>query len=47
MLPAELARTLARVVDEAVASDSEALRRLCRDIHANPELRFEEVKASG
>lgn len=46
MVPPELAATLALAVDTAVASDSEALRRLCRDIHENPELRFEEVKAS-
>ena len=57
MPPAEPARSvaptlspsvasLALVVDDAVAADAEALRRLCRDIHANPELRFEEVKAS-
>lgn len=34
-------------IDAVVERESPALKKLCEDIHANPELRFEEVKASG
>ena len=42
MLPA----SLGAAIDHAVERESPALKKLCEDIHANPELRFEEVKAS-
>ncbi len=42
MLPA----SLGAAIDHAVDRESPALKKLCEDIHANPELRFEEVKAS-
>ncbi|MCW5833069.1 MAG: M20 family metallopeptidase [Labilithrix sp.] len=42
MLSAELSRVIDATVDEA----RPALVKLSRDIHANPELRFEEHKAS-
>jgi amidohydrolase len=42
MLSPELART----IDETVDREQAALVKLTRDIHANPELRFEEHKAS-
>jgi amidohydrolase len=42
MLPTELSR----IIDETIAAEAPALARLARDIHANPELRFEEHKAS-
>jgi amidohydrolase len=38
---------VARAIDEAVDHDRDDLLRLARTIHANPELRFEEVKAAG
>lgn len=38
---------LARSIDEAVDAEAAALTRLATDIHANPELRFEETKAAG
>ncbi len=42
MLPPSFAAT----IDAVVERESHALRKLSDDIHANPELRFEEVKAS-
>ena len=42
MLPPSFAAT----IDAVVERESRALRKLSDDIHANPELRFEEVKAS-
>ncbi len=43
MLPAELSK----IIDETIATETPALARLSRDIHANPELRFQEHKAAG
>lgn len=34
-------------IDDAVLREKESLQKLSRDIHANPELRFEEHKAAG
>ena len=42
MLPSELSK----VIDETVDKERPALAKLSRDIHANPELRFEEHKAA-
>ena len=42
-----LREDLARTIDEAVDHDRADLLRLAQSIHANPELRFEEVKAAG
>jgi amidohydrolase len=41
-----LSRELETVIDEAVEREAPALAQLSRDIHANPELRFEEHKAA-
>lgn len=41
-----LSPALAAALDDAVLRESDALVKLAMDIHANPELRFEEVKAS-
>ncbi len=41
-----LDRKLSGRVDEAVAHETSALAKLSRDIHANPELRYEEHKAT-
>jgi amidohydrolase len=38
--------TIASAIDSAVDQDRADLLRLARSIHANPELRFEEVKAA-
>lgn len=43
MLPAAFGAS----IDATVERESPALKKLCEDIHANPELRFEEVLASG
>jgi amidohydrolase len=43
MLPPDLSKA----IDDAVERERAALAKLSRDIHANPELRFEEHKASG
>lgn len=37
---------LAATIDKAVDSERDALAKLSKDIHANPELRFEEHKAA-
>jgi amidohydrolase len=42
-LPTELEKA----VDHVVERESDALAKLSRDIHANPELRFQEHKAAG
>ncbi len=42
-----LSPELSRAIDEAVEKERTALAKLSRDIHANPELRFQEHKASG
>jgi amidohydrolase len=42
-----LSQTLGRAIDEAVAADARDLLALSAKLHANPELRFEEVKAAG
>jgi amidohydrolase len=42
-----LSPEIAQAIDAAVESDKTDLLRLARSIHENPELRFEEVKASG
>jgi amidohydrolase len=41
-----LSRDLAKAIDDAVDHEHAALAQLSRDIHANPELRFEEHKAA-
>lgn len=41
-----LSSELCRVIDETVDKERPALAKLSQDIHANPELRFEEHKAS-
>jgi amidohydrolase len=41
-----LSNTLANAIDHAVDAERTALARLSRDIHENPELRFEEHKAA-
>ncbi len=38
---------LARSIDDAVDAEAAALARLAADIHAHPELRFEETRAAG
>jgi amidohydrolase len=38
---------LARSIDDAVDAEAAALAKLAGDLHAHPELRFEEVKAAG
>src|SRR5262245_54032046 len=43
MLSPELCKT----IDETIENDRSVLTKLSRDIHANPELRFEEHKAAG
>lgn len=43
MLPADISKT----IDDTVERERAALQKLSRDIHANPELRFEEHKAAG
>jgi amidohydrolase len=42
-----LAPELARSIDDAVDAEAAALARLAGDIHAHPELRFEEIRAAG
>ncbi len=42
-----LSQELATAIDEAVAADAKDLAALSKNIHANPELRFEETKAAG
>jgi len=42
-----LSPELSKVIDETIDREREALTKLSRDIHANPELRFEEHKAAG
>ncbi len=42
-----LRQDIALSIDQAVDHDRADLFRLARSIHANPELRFEEVKAAG
>ena len=44
---AMLSPELTRTIDEAVDRERAALAKLSRDIHQNPELRFEEHKAAG
>jgi amidohydrolase len=41
-----LSSALCKTIDETVERERAALAKLSRDIHANPELRFEEHKAS-
>ncbi|MBS2016004.1 MAG: M20 family metallopeptidase [Deltaproteobacteria bacterium] len=41
-----LSSDLATTIDKAVDSERDALAKLSKDIHANPELRFEEHKAA-
>jgi amidohydrolase len=41
-----LAKDLENAIDEVVDRESPALAKLSKDIHANPELRFEEHKAA-
>lgn len=41
-----LSPELSAQIDDAVLREKEALQKLSRDIHANPELRFEEHKAA-
>jgi amidohydrolase len=38
---------LARSIDDAVDAEAAALAKLAGDLHAHPELRFEEIKAAG
>ncbi|HSO35721.1 MAG TPA: M20 family metallopeptidase [Labilithrix sp.] len=42
-----LSKDLAQAIDAAVDHERAALAKLSHDIHANPELRFEEHKAAG
>ena len=42
-----LSKTIGDAIDAAVDREASALTRLSNDIHANPELRFEEHKAAG
>jgi amidohydrolase len=42
-----LSPELAKVIDETIDRERAALTKLASDIHANPELRFEEHKAAG
>jgi len=42
-----LSLELSRIIDATVESERPSLAKLSRDIHANPELRFQEHKASG
>lgn len=42
-----LSPELSRAIDDAVDQERAALAKLSHDIHANPELRFEEHKAAG
>lgn len=42
-----LSPELSKVIDDTVEQERVALAKLSRDIHANPELRFEEHKAAG
>ena len=46
MLPMALSNELEKTIDAVVDSERDALAKLSRDIHANPELRFEEHKAA-
>lgn len=41
-----LSSELSKVIDDTIDRERAALAKLSRDIHANPELRFEEHKAS-
>jgi len=42
-----LSPELSKIIDETVERERSALVKLSKDIHANPELRFEEHKAAG
>src|SRR3954469_7079879 len=42
-----LSKELEKAIDDAVDRERAALAKLSQDIHANPELRFEEHKAAG
>lgn len=42
-----LSPELSQVIDETIDRERAALTKLAHDIHANPELRFEEHKAAG
>ena len=42
-----LSKDLEKAIDDAVDHERAALAKLSHDIHANPELRFEEHKAAG
>jgi amidohydrolase len=42
-----LSPEISKVIDETIDRERSALAKLARDIHANPELRFEEHKAAG
>jgi amidohydrolase len=42
-----LSNELSKVIDETIERERSALAKLAHDIHANPELRFEEHKAAG
>jgi len=41
-----LPQELSRAIDDAVSADTRDLVTLAANLHANPELRFEEVKAA-
>src|SRR5438876_197520 len=41
-----LSKDLEKAIDDVVDRESAALAKLSKDIHANPELRFEEHKAA-
>ncbi|MDB4934239.1 MAG: Dihydroorotase [Labilithrix sp.] len=41
-----LSKDLEKAIDDAVDGEHDALAKLSKDIHANPELRFEEHKAA-
>lgn len=42
-----LSHDLEKTIDDVIEREGDALAKLSRDIHANPELRFEEHKAAG
>ncbi len=42
-----LSPELSKVIDDAIDRERTSLAKLSKDIHANPELRFEEHKAAG
>lgn len=41
-----LSPELSKIIDDTIAAETPALAKLSRDIHENPELRFEEHKAA-